>query len=66
MIKIFFVKGQFNVITPPIETESNGLTFEEVYNFFEFMKNIHDVDTAFGMDVNHRMFMYSPWCELRF
>ena len=25
-----------------------GLTFEEVYNFFEFMKNIHDVDTAFA------------------
>ena len=31
-----------------IQPEVRGVTFKEVYDFFEFMKNIHDVDTAFA------------------
>ena len=31
-----------------IVPEYRGVTFDEVFNFFEFMKNIHDVDTAFA------------------
>ena len=34
--------------THVIQPEVRGVTFKEVYDFFEFMKNIHDVDTAFA------------------
>jgi len=34
--------------THVIQPEVRGVTFGEVYDFFEFMKNIHDVDTAFA------------------
>merc|ERR1712062_295648 len=33
--------GEIEEIVP----EYRGVTFDEAFNFFEFMKNIHDVDT---------------------
>ena len=55
-MKLIFLKQKVKVLndetgeeeTHVIQPEVRGVTFKEVYDFFEFMKNIHDVDTAFA------------------